>query len=65
MCLENRRWEVVESRVSASDRVSDNAVRPLIFREKPSKGAWWMPWGNVPKKDAASGDTPRGAASKL
>ena len=28
------------------------------------KGVWWMPWGEVPTKDAISGETPRGAASK-
>ena len=29
------------------------------------KGVWWMPWDEVPTKDAISGETPRGAASEL
>ena len=28
------------------------------------KGVWWMPWGEVPTKDAISGETLGGAASK-
>ncbi len=29
-----------------------------------TKGVWWMPWYQEAKKDAASGETPRGAASE-
>ena len=29
------------------------------------KGTWWMPWHREAMKDAAGGDTLRGAASEL
>jgi len=33
--------------------------------EQATLGGGWMPWGQEPMKGAASGDTPRGAASTL
>ena len=38
----------------------------MLFSRKgqDKKGVWWMPWRQKAKKDAASGDTPRGAASE-
>jgi len=33
--------------------------------DQATKGAWWMPWGKEPMKDAASGDTLRRGASNL
>ena len=33
------------------------------YLNQATKGAWWMPWGKKPTKDAASGDTPREGAS--
>jgi len=33
--------------------------------DQATKGAWWMPWGKEPMKDAASGETLRGGASSL
>ena len=31
--------------------------------DQATKGAWWMPWGKRPMKDAASGETLRVGAS--
>ena len=38
----------------------------MLFSRKgqDKKGVWWMPWRQKAKKDAASGETPRGAASE-
>jgi hypothetical protein len=35
------------------------------FCGQATKGAWWMPWQKQAKKDVASCDKPRGAASRL
>jgi len=35
------------------------------YLNQATKGAWWMPWGKEPTKDAASGDTLREGASNL
>jgi len=29
------------------------------LNDQATKGAWWMPWGKGPTKDAASGETLR------
>ena len=34
------------------------------FYGQATKGAWWMPWQKQAKKDVASCDKPRGAASR-
>jgi hypothetical protein len=34
-----------------------------LGRETRDYGVGWMPWGQMPMKDAASGETPGGAAS--
>jgi hypothetical protein len=34
------------------------------FCGQATKGAWWMPWQKQAKKDVASCDKPRGAASR-
>jgi len=35
------------------------------FCGQATKGAWWMPWQKQARKDVASCDKPRGAASRL
>ena len=58
--------------IIAFDKASGVIISPngslsgLLIGDKPvglfgqaTKGAWWMPWGKGPMKDAASGDTLR------
>ena len=43
-------------------------VRVCVLRKfygQATKGAWWMPWQKQAKKDVASCDKPRRAASRL
>ena len=35
-----------------------------LAQGQDNKGIWWMPWCQEAKKDAASGEMPRGVASK-
>ena len=34
-------------------------LTPVGLFGQATKGAWWMPWGKGPMKDAASGETLR------
>jgi hypothetical protein len=53
----------VGSERSPSDRGKRSADGRSTVDDQATKGGWWMPWGQKPKKGAAHRDRPWGAAS--
>jgi hypothetical protein len=56
--------ESFQLRANGSELRTDLSVLSK-FCGQATKGAWWMPWQKQAKKDVASCDKPRGAASRL
>jgi len=44
--------------------ISQSKMRKFSRKGQDKKSVWWMPRRQEAKKDAASGETPRGAASE-
>ena len=65
---ESELWKEEKGELSARDyreQASRGGDVPGKFYGQATKGVWWMPWRQKAKKDVASCDKPRGAASRL